>query len=734
MTQHERITYCQICEALCGLVATVEDDRLIQLRPDAEHPMSKGYCCPKGIAMTEIQNDPERVLHPMRRVGPRRFERTTWDAALDEIAERLQTLQVRYGPAALGQYLGVPASFALGHLTWARGFLDQFGSPHAYGAVSQDIGSRLAACNLLFGNPFSAPIPDLARTEFLLIIGANPHVSNGSFLTAPRVKDRLAAIRKRGGRVVVVDPRRTETAKAFEHVAVRPDTDAWLLAGMLAVIFADGITAVNRLSVGVSGLAELQAQTARFTPELCAAATGVAAETIVGLARDFANAGSAVAYGRTGACRGRFGTLVSFLIDALNTVTGNLDRPGGALFTQTAIPVRAMGRAAKLDLVGRFRSTEGGLPDLMGELPTALLARQITTPGPKQIRALWVSAGNPVATVPNSAELISALGQLDLFVSHDLYINDTNCDADFILPAQTWLERQETPFIHAPNHTSPFVQYSQRVVPAYGEARSEWEVMADLGRRLHVVPSGVRAVRILSRLGVQLTPRRLIDLGLRIGPYGDWFGFRRSGLSLRRLERDHPHGVRLAEHHRTGVAPRHVRHPRRRVHLCPAEIISELERLVAAGQAADPRFPLRLVSLRELRSHNSWTHNSPLLMRNRRFAAHVHPDDAAAAGLAEGSRARLSSQTGSVDVEVTLSGDLMAGTIAMPWGWGHHGGWTTANESGGANINLLTSSALEDLEPISGMSWLNGVPVRLERATQHRVTPAVASRAEPTIT
>lgn len=667
MPTEEKITYCQICEALCGLVATVENDRVIALRPDPEHPMSSGYCCPKGVAMVEIQNDPERVLYPLRKVGPDRFARTTWDHALAEIAERLREIRTRYGPQALAQYAGVPSSFSLGHLTWTRGFLESYGSPNAFGAVSQDVGSRLAACALLFGHPYSTPIPDLARTDLLLVIGANPYVSNGSFLTAPRVRERMSAITKRGGRIVVLDPRRTETARAFEHVAIRPDTDAWLLMSMLHVIFAEGLSRLDRLTVPTRGAEALQAMARDFPVARAAAVTGVPADTIRELARDFARSPSAVAYGRTGACRGRFGTLVSFLIDALNTVTGNLDRPGGALFTQTAIPIRRMAEAAHMHRVGRNRSQEGNLPDVLGELPTALMARQINAAGPNRIRALWISAGNPVTTAPNPAELTAALDQLDLLISHDLYINDTNRNADFILPAQTWLERSETPFFHAANHTSPFVQYSQRAVAPYGEARSEWEVMSDLGDRLGIVPSGVRAIRVLHRLGLRASPRRLVDLGLRLGPYGDKYGLRPHGLSLRRLERDYPNGLRLAEHHPTGVARKFVRHHGSRIELCPRQMAEEVRRLASTDWAADPEFPLLLVSLRELRSHNSWMHNSPKLMRNRRFVAHVHPTDAAIAGLAEEGLARLTSRSGSIEVPITLSDLMMPGTVSVPW-------------------------------------------------------------------
>jgi formate dehydrogenase len=708
------VTFCRICEAHCGMVATVDDGRVTKLRPDPDHPLSRGYACPKGIAMAEVQNDPDRVTHPLKRRPDGSFERVSWDEALADIGARLRAIRDRHGPASIGWYMGNPGAFSYSHAVWVKGFLDALGSPHYYTAGSQDVNNRFAASALLYGSPLVVPIPDLQRTQFLLMLGANPLVSHGSVLTAPRVRDQLHAITARGGRVVAVDPRRTETARQFEHVAVRPDADAWLLLSLLQVVFAERL-ADRRFLAGYTRDAErLEQLASEHPPEATERFTGVPAGTVRALARDFAGADGAAAYGRTGSCLGRFGTLVAFLIDALNAVTGNLDRPGGAVFGRPAVPLDKVGRLTGLATYGKRHSRFGGFPDVIGNMPAALLPREIETPGERQIRAFFVSAGNPVLSVPDGNALERALETLDLCVALDFYVNETNRHADYVLPSTTWLERDDTPVAFLGFYTTPFVQHSDAVVAPAGEAREEWEVIEDLSRPLGITPSSVPALRLLGRLGIRLRPQRLLDGLLRLGPEGDLFGLRPRGLSLRKLRR-RPHGVVVAEHVATGVLRQKIRHRDRRVRLAPKAIVDELARLARLGAADDDEFPLRLIGLRELRSHNSWMHNAPLLMRGgRTHAARVHPDDAAAHGLADGDMVRIASRRGAVEVAVKVTDEMAPGVVALPHGWGHAGGWRLANESGGVNYNLLTSAEPEDLEPLAGMTFLNGIAVRLE--------------------
>ena len=726
----EKVTYCRICEPLCGMVATVEDGRVSRLRPDKEHPLSRGFACPKGIAMTEIQNDPDRVLHPQRRRADGSFERISWETALDQIGERLGAVIGRHGGESVGWYMGNPGAFSYSHPLWAKGFLDGLGSQHYYTASSQDVSNRFAASSLLYGSPFLLPIPDLARTDLLLVVGANPLVSHGSVMSAPRIKDQLHGIVDRGGRVIVVDPRRSETAREFEHLPVRPDADAFLLLSLLAVIFEESLQDAGATALMARGADELTQLAERFPPEATAAETGIAAERVRALARDLAGAGSAAIYGRTGSCLGRNGTLVSFLLDALALVTGNLDRAGGSMFGDPAIPFDKTAEMIGADSYGERHSRVGGLPEVLGSLPASLMAKEITTPGKGGLRALFVSAGNPVLSVPDGDELTAALGELDLCVAIDLYVSDTGRHADYVLPATTFLEREDFPLPFLALFTKPFIQSTEAVVEPAGEARQEWEIIEDIGERVGVVPSSVPALRLLGRAGLKLTPRRLVELMLRTGPRGDRFGLRRGGLNPKRL-RESPHGIVLAEELEAGVLKRKIRHDDGRVDLMPAEIVAEIGLLGSRDSGAAGGFPLRMIGLRELRSHNSWMHNSPKLMAgDRTHRARVHPADAVRVGIGDGERIRISSAHGEIETEARLTDEVMEGTIAVPHGWGHDGGWRRANAAGGPNVNLLASSEPGDLERLAGMAHLNGIAVRMEPIGAPRRSAEAPAAAE----
>jgi anaerobic selenocysteine-containing dehydrogenase len=705
----QKVTFCRICEAHCGMVATVDDGRVTKLRPDPDHPLSRGYACPKGIAMLDVQNDPDRVLYPLKRTPSGDFARVSWDEALDDIAARVDALP----RDSVGWYMGNPGAFSYSHPLWVKGFLDALGTKHYYTASSQDVANRFAASALLYGSPVVVPIPDLQRTSFLLMVGANPLVSHGSVLTAPRIREQLNEIVARGGRVVVVDPRRSETARAHEHVAVRPDTDAWLLLSLLNVIFAEGLADDAALARTTVGAGALRAATAEYPPEATAARTGVDPETACSLARDLATAESAAVYGRTGSCLGRFGTLVSFLLDALNAVTGNLDAPGGAVFGRPAVALDDVAEHTGLDTYGKTRSRIGGFPDVLGAMPASLMPREIETDGPGRMRALFVSAGNPVLSCPDGDALERALERLDLCVSIDLYVNETNRHADYVLPAASFYERDDLPLAFLGFYTTPFVQYTEAVVPPAGESREEWEVIDAIARRIGIAPYSAKELRRLGELGIRLKPRQILSLLLRTGPGGDLYGLRRSGLNLKKLLRQ-PSGIVTEPHIPTGVLREKVRHPDGRVRLDPPQVLSELERIRSAN-GADPGFGLLLIGLRELRSHNSWMHNAPLLMRGgREHALRIAPRDAEEHGLADGGRVRIHSKAGALEAAVKVTDEMTPGTVALPHGWGHRGGWQVANAAGGANSNVLASAAPEDLEPLAGMAFLNGIPVRVE--------------------
>lgn len=743
----EKATYCRICEPLCGMVATVEDGRLLQLRPDPHHPLSQGFACPKGIAFEQVHNDPDRVLHPLKRRaggGPGDFERVSWDEALADIVSRLRAIHDAHGPQAIGWYWGNPGAFSASHTLWLASFMTLLGSTHLFTAGSQDVNSRFVASHLLYGSPLTVPIPDLARTDLLVMLGANPLVSHGSVLTSPRIKESLHAIVGRGGRVVVVDPRRTETARAFEWLPITPDGDAWLLLSLLHVLFDERLADEAAIARQASGVDALRALAEPFAPERTAPHSGIPAAAVRELARTLATAPRAALYGRTGTCLGRHGTLVSFLLDAVNLVAGNLDREGGAMFGTLGLPGERLGNRLlqRFTLLGydSRRSRVGGLPQVLGSEPAPLMAKEIVTPGRGQIRALFVSAGNPVLSVPNGDEIEAALGQLDLCVSLDLYVNETNAHADYVLPATTMYERADFPLPFQTYLTTPFRQATEAVVPPAGEAREEWEtidvLMRALARRSRGLGLLALARRALALLGRRLEPRLLTGLVVRLAEGGDRFGLAPGGLTQERLVERHPHGKVLRPHLRGGVLRRVSLHRDRRValdHAAIAEEVAEL-RMRAEALAGDDAFPLRLIGMRELRSENSWMHNAPLLLRGgRRHRARMHPHDADALALAEGDDVRLVTRHGEIELPVTLTEDLKPGVVAVPHGWGHKGtgGWRRANAAargGGVNVNRLMSSAPEDLERLAGMAHLNGVPVRAEAVA--RPVSAVPQEAQ----
>ncbi|OBB18795.1 formate dehydrogenase [Mycolicibacterium elephantis] len=705
------------------MIATVEDGHLVALRPDKEHPLSSGFACQKGIAFAEVVNDPDRVRRPLRR-GPAGFEEVTWDEAMDDIAGRLSAILRRHGSGAVGWYMGNPGAFSYAHTFAALLFTKGLGRhSHYFTASSQDTNSRLIASQLLYGVPTSVPIPDLTRTDLLVMMGTNPVVSHGSFLTAPRIKDRMNDIVKRGGRVLIIDPRRSETAVAFEWLGIAPDTDSLLLLSLLHVMFADGLVDIAAVKRKADGVDWLRSLCLPFTPESTSAQTGIDADSVRALAHALVTTPRAAVYGRLGTCVGTHGTLTTYLIDAVNLVAGNLDAPGGAVFSSMHTVGQkwqnvAMGAIMRRSY-RRKRSRISGTPSAIGSEPAALMAKEITTPGDRKIRAMFVSAGNPVLSVPNGEELEAAFGELELSVALDFYVTETSAQCDYILPVTTMYERDDFPYTFQGFQATPFRQATEAVLAPVGEAREEWAVVADLAERLaRRVPAfaGFAAVRKVLRLfGVDASPRLMMDALVRMSEGGDRFGLRRGGLNMRRLEKEHPHGVVVAPHVRTGVLRQAVGYLPRRVRLAHQGIADEVAKL--SRRTVPDGYPLRMVGLREPRSENSWMHNSPLLMRgDRRQHALMHVDDAAERDIADGDEVRITSPFGTITVPVVTTKDLLPGVVAVPHGWGHKGtgGWRLANRAGGANVNQLTSSDPDDVEALSGMAWLTGVPIRVE--------------------
>jgi anaerobic selenocysteine-containing dehydrogenase len=717
-------TFCRICEPLCGMVATVDDGRLVALRPDKDHPLSSGFACQKGIAFTEVVNDPDRVTTPLRRTASG-FESVSWDEALDDIAARLSDIHRRHGSGAFGWYMGNPAAFSYSQLFGVMAFIKGVGRhSHYFTSSTQDTSNRLLASQFLYGSPMNVPIPDLLRTDLLVMMGANPVVSHGSFLTAPRIKDRMHDIVNRGGRVVVVDPRRTETAAQFEWLGIVPDSDSYFLLSLLHVLFTDGPVDRERIGSQADGLDWLEQQCAPFAPEATADLTGIEADAVRALARDLATTPRAAVYGRFGTCVGQNGTLTAYLIDAVNLIAGKLDRPGGSVFSTLGIPgqkwgTMAMGASLRRTY-RRKRTRVGGFRAVIGSEPAALMAKEITTAGKRQIKALFVSAGNPVLSVPNGDEIEAALDELQLMVGLDFYVTETTAHCDYVLPVTTMYERDDFALTFQTFQATPFRQATEAVVAPAGQARREWDIIDELMRRAAIrtpVFAGLSILRrVLGVFGARLNPRPLVDMMIRMSEGGDRFGLRRGGLTFRRLTQQHPHGVVVAPHIRTGVLGEVVVYRSGRVRLEHDDIAAEITSL--SQRSSPENYPMRVIGMREPRSENSWMHNAPLLMRgNRIHRALMHANDASQRRIAEGDEVTVRSPYGQIALPVSLTADIVPGTIAVPHGWGHKGtgGWRLANRAGGANVNQLMSSDPRDVEALAGMSWLTGVPVEVER-------------------
>ncbi len=713
---------CHLCEAMCGVAITVRDGSIVSIRGDHEDPFSRGHVCAKALALKDVHEDPDRLRQPLRRTTTG-WQTVPWDEALDEAAARLVDVQRRAGRDAVATYFGNPQVHGYGALLGGARLVRALRSRNRYSATSVDQLPHHFAALLMFGHPLLLPIPDLDRTAFLLVVGGNPVVSNGSLMTAPDVAARLKALRARGGRLVVIDPRRTETAELSDtHHFIRPGSDALLLLAMLQVIFAEQLDRPGRLASFMDGVDTLREACAAYPPERVAAATGIDAGAIRGLARDFAGSESAVAYGRMGASTQAFGALVQWLLQALNVVTGNLDRAGGAMFTRPAFDLVASGGGFGHGGFDRRRTRVRGLPEFGGEFPVAALAEEILTPGDGQIRALVTAAGNPVLSTPNGRRLDAALAGLEFMVSIDFYLNETTRHAHLILPPTFALERDHYDLVFNALAIRNVAKYSPPVFPRAPEARHDEEILAGLVERIEARDRS-RRPSLPARLAARtLTARRALALGLRFGPHGArWNPFGR-GLTLGRLA-NAPHGVDLGA--LEPCLPSRLRTPGGRIQLAPAPLLADLARLEAtlpgtAAPAAPPGEYLLLIGRRDPRSHNSWLHNSRRLVKGPlRCTLRMHPADAAARELRDGAIAELRSRTGTLQAPVELTDELMPGVVSLPHGWGHDRegtGLRVAAQRPGVSANDLTDERW--IDALCGNAALNGIPVTV-RAAPH---------------
>jgi len=711
VTKNTKKTFCSICEASCGLIATVEDDKVVQLLPDPDHPVSRGFACSKGIRFVDVISDPDRVVSPMRRMPDGTFEPATWDEAIADIGPRLRAIQAEHGNASIGLASGNPTAWNFSGGIGLKALSAALGTHHRFSAASLDINNYWVAADIMYGNPSVNLLPDFADTHFALILGANPVVSHGSMVTTGRIREVLLDIPARGGRVVVVDPRRSETAELFEHRAIRPGGDPWMLGAMLRVIVDEDLVdhaAIEAQAAGMEGLRDIAAQ---FDIDRAAAETGMTASAIAGLARDLAAAPSAVVYGRCGASLNRFSTLTKFLLDTLALVTGNVDRRGGMVLSDPMVDLD--GDAARHGRLGRARWTTrvSGFPEVNGTAPIACLPEEITTPGEGKMHALITMSSNLVNSAPGSESSADALRQLDLMIALDPYITETSRLADWILPPTLWLEREQLPIFTQAESTMPNAQWVAPVVPPRGEARDDFWILNMIAKELGLVLNTFPGSARLARLGIRPHPRHLVNLMMRRGPHGDHFGLRRGGLSRRKLMRTGA-AVKLADNCAVGVLGSRVMTEDGRVRLSHPEIRDEVARMVGAPTQSSSH-PLLMFSVRELRSHNSWLHNVPTLMTGdrRRCRLLMHAADAVRSGVHDRDRVTVTSPWGEIVVPVEITADVSEGSVGLTQGWGHQGTWQTAVASGGENYNTLTPGSAEEIDRLSGNAFLNGVPV-----------------------
>lgn len=705
---------CNLCEAICGIEITVQPDQRLDIRGDKDDPFSRGYICPKAVALQDFHYDRDRLKHPVRRTADG-WERITWDEAFAEVEQNLKTIRGRHGRDSIATYLGNPSVHNYGVMLFAPGFIRSLKTRNRFSATSVDQLAHHLSAYLLFGHQLLLPVPDVDRTRFFLILGANPAVSNGSMMTAPGMGRRLQEIRQRGGKVVLVDPRFNETARLVDqHLFIRPGTDVLLLLALLHVVFAEGLERPGRFAAFTNGVETVRHVVAEFSPDSVASVTGIAPEQIRRLAREFAAAESAVCYGRIGVSTQEFGGVCQWLINVLNIVTGNLDRPGGAMFPLPAFdPVTAPQSLAPRGSFARRHTRVRKLPEFAGEFPVAALAEEILTEGAGQVKSLVTVAGNPVLSTPNGRELDRALGSLEFMASIDCYINETTRHADVILPPTSPLERGHYDLAFHLLAIRNTTKFSPPLFEPGAGAKHDWEILLELQTRMEDKGVVGRAQGGLMRF---LGPERLVDLGLRFGPYGARLNPFSHGLTLRKV-REAEHGIDLGP--LRPCLPERLRTSDKRIDLAPAVLVKDVDRVKThlLDQAShESNGHLRLIGRRQLRSNNSWMHNTERLLRGKpQCTILMHPSDAAHRQLVSGQTVVVKSRVGSVEIPIEISDEMMPGVVSIPHGWGHDRPGIqidVAKQHAGSSINDLTDHLA--IDTLCGTAAFNGISVTVE--------------------
>ena len=730
---------CPFCEANCGVILEIDQvkQKVVSAKGDPDDPFSAGFVCAKTHALTKIQEDPDRVQKPLRKRGDE-FEAVEWDEAFDEISTRIRALQRDYGDNAVATYFGNATIHHPGMMLYGGVLGQSLRSFNAFATSSIDHAPKLLSCGLMFGDQAAIPVPDLDRTDYLLILGANPVASGGSLLGAPGMPRRLKAIRARGGKVVVVDPRFTETAAiADQHIALRPSTDAHLLLAMLNVAFARGLITLGAVEPWVESdqIETIRAIAARFPPSRVSDITGVAAATISDLALQFFQAERAACYGRIGTSLQRFGSITSWLLDVVNILSGNLDRAGGAMFPVGVVPAVLLNDTYDGEQApyGKFRSRVRNLAEIGGILPAITLADEITTPGHGQIRGLLTLTGNPVSSIPNRERTAAAVQGLDLLVCMDIYINETSRFADFILPTPPAVYESSFPLFSVPFMVRNYAKWAPAALEQEAGTLADWEVLLNLSARLahttvaeleeatvlamlekymgaHPLSGTVTVAQARAMVGEIAGPDRLYDILLRTTPHGDFFGAKAGGLNLDTLKQ-HPHGLDLGP--MEPQLPGRLKTPNGKIDLAPQVIVDDIPRL----DAYTPNKGLTLVGRRHVRSVNSWMNNLEFLVKGKNpCLLLMHPDDALALAITSGERVRLKSRDRSLEVLVEISTGVMPGVLSLPHGYGQNIPGIRMSVAAGldsANFNVISDET--DVDVPSMTPALHSVAVTVEK-------------------
>lgn len=693
----KKYTFCRICEACCGFVAELEGNRIVKYSADRDHPVSKGYSCIKGHEMLNIQYHPKRIKFPLKRKNGQ-FERISWEQAIEEIGSKLVELKDKYGPHSIGAYLGtVIMPFNFSAVLYSGAFMRSIGTRNIYGPGSQDSSNKFAHSLRFYGAPLTIISPDFDRIDYLLAFGSNPLAGHFTFANFPNPSGRLKEMGKRGCKIAWINPRKIEAAKAVgEHYFIRPGTDPYLVFGMLNYVLENDLEDKGFVKTHSKGIDKLREVAKEFGSDLekIEEITGVAKEDIIRITKDFLAAskkGGAAAYGRTGSDRGPFGTLMAWSVDALNFITGNVDKRGN-YYAPGFLNVGTLGETEGMASGEEPRSRIGGLSSLMGNLPAAIMADEILTPGEGQIRAMIVAGGDPLISCANAKKLEKAFRNLELLVSIDIFVNDTGTISDYVLPATTFLEREEFSYFTSSFNPMTFVNYSPAIVAPEAERKDDWEIFNLLGEKIGMPALGERPIEILKMLFPGKEEQEKLEELLKS----------EKGIFLNK-EKKVQYNVLL---------PDKIKFPDRLIPLVPDDYLEEFDKFRKWEISYDPDYPFSMISGRQVETINSWLH-----ARGDTNYCYVNPEDAKGLGIEDNEVIRVSSRIGSIEIPAKLTHDLMRGVVWIPHGWGRTVETVPemAVEKRGVNVNLITDDDWRKLETFGGMVKLDGIEVKLEK-------------------